>query len=138
MADYGRVLAAIDYEFNLHNEDGHVRMIGLDAYRAQQQQMAIENVGDEPVWLALDLMAAKFAEPFTGSSGELLRSMQDVFNAGLQTWKKPPESANDLTKQLDIIAPPLRKAGWTIEHQLGTGRTSGTRIWTIQAPNQKI
>lgn len=137
MADYGRVLAAIDYEFNLHNEDGHVRMIGLDAYRAQQQQMAIENVGDEPVWLALDLMAAKFAEPFTGSSGELLRSMQDVFNAGLQTWKKPPESANDLTKQLDIIAPPLRKAGWTIEHQLGTGRTSGTRIWTIQAPNQK-
>lgn len=125
MADYGIALAAIDAEL-----DGS--SIGLDAYRQQQKDMAIENIADDPVWLALDLTQGQFAEPFTGSSAELLRRLQDAFNAGLQTWKKPPESAADLTRAIDSIAPALRKAGWIVEHRTGTGRNSGSRIWTIQ------
>lgn len=125
MADYGKVLAAIDLEFG----DGS---IGLDAYRQQQASMAIENIADEPVWLALSLLEASFKAPFRGSSAELLRMLQGAFHGGLQTWKKPPESAADLTRAIDSIAPALRKAGWVVEYRTGTGRNSGSRIWTLQ------
>jgi hypothetical protein len=127
MADYGMVLAALDQIMSTHS---------LDQYRVQQDDMAVETVADEPTYLALDLSADQFRpNAWEGTSRALLLKLSDLFNSGsLQTWKKRPQSAPDLTRSIDICAPSLRRQGWIIESRKGTHAQSGTRVWTLQAP----
>jgi hypothetical protein len=129
IADYGMVLAALDQIMSTHS---------LDQYRVQQDDMAVETVADEPTYLALDLSADQFRpNAWEGTSRALLLKLSDLFNSGsLQTWKKRPQSAPDLTRSLDVCAPSLRQQGWIIESRKGTHDLSGTRIWTIQSPEK--
>ena len=65
---------------------------------------------------------------WTGSSGELLKVLEE--NLGDQTrrlsgWPKNPRS---LTGHLKRLAPNLRAAGWVVDHD----RSSNKRFWTIQ------
>jgi hypothetical protein len=127
MADYGMVLAALDQIMQTSS---------VAQYRAQQIEMAVETVADEPTYLALDLCSDQFQpQAWEGTSRALLLKLSGLFNSSsLQTWKKPPQSAPDLTRSIDICAPSLRRQGWLIESRKGTHEQSGTRIWTIQAP----
>lgn len=138
MTGYGRVLAAIDLLTGERDDTPATHC--LQAYRDQQKGMSLEMVSDEPTWIALDQNRIMFAAKIEDmTSGELLRKLQPTFSLDsrqLGTWKKPPESAADLTRDLDRIAPALRDAGWTLTYRRGTGNQSGQRLWTIQAPEE--
>lgn len=127
MADFGLTLAALDAITGSHT---------LDSYREQQTSLAIETVSDEPVFLALEANRSLFTATVDGvTSGDLLRQLQPTFDGDvLDTWKNAPKSAADLTRAMDICAPSLRQRGWAISSRKGTGRNSGSRIWTIKAP----
>ncbi|TPF84350.1 MULTISPECIES: hypothetical protein [unclassified Bifidobacterium] len=139
MTGYGRVLAAIDL-LTSQREDMPATHC-LNDYRDQQKGMSLEMVSDEPVWLALDQNRSMFTVKLEDvTSNELLRKLQGTFRLEPQelgTWKKPPQSAADLTRDIDKCAPSLRQAGWNITYRLGTGNRSGQRLWTIQAPRQE-
>ena len=129
MADYGLVLAAIDHVTGSES---------LEAYKRQQENMAMETVSDEPVYLALQIKADTdmFKAGWNGTAAKLLKLLQPLFDNGdITTWKTPPKSAPDLTRVLDVCAPSLRQSGWTVEKTKGTGNDSGTTVWHLTAPN---
>ena len=129
MADYGLVLAAIDHVTGSES---------LEAYKRQQENMAMETVSDEPVYLALQIKADTdmFKAGWNGTAAKLLKLLQPLFDNGdITTWKTPPKSAPDLTRILDVCAPSLRQSGWTVEKTKGTGNDSGTTVWHLTAPN---
>lgn len=138
MTGYGRVLAAIDLLFGERDDTPTTHC--LQAYRDQQKGMSLEMVSDEPAWIALDQNRIMFTQELEDmTSGDLLRKLRPTFSLDsrqLGTWKKPPESAADLTRDLDRIGPALRDAGWTLTYRRGTGNRSGQRLWTIQAPKE--
>ncbi|WP_195215061.1 hypothetical protein [Bifidobacterium breve] len=126
MADFGLVLAAIDSITRSHT---------LDMYRAQQNGIAIETVSDEPLVLALEASILKYQTVISVKSSELLKQLQPLFEPGiLETEKTPPKSAVELTRMMDVCAPSLRQLGWTVTSRKGTGRDSGSRVWSIKAP----
>jgi hypothetical protein len=101
MADYGRVLAAVD---RVHGTSG------LEYYLGQRRQLAAEIVEDDPVAGAIAELAAKRAkegkEPWEGTAAELLKLVCPP-DAG-EHW---PASGRGMTARIDRVAPALRATG---------------------------
>lgn len=129
MADFGMVLAAID--------EIYPQCHCMDAYRAQQLQLVHDEAEEEPLLVAMENALCFDRGTWTGTSRELLNALEfQLEQAKARTWKSAPVSPRDVTRVLDRYAQVLRAKGWTIEHSLGTGNDSGSRVWTIKRPGE--
>src|SRR5262245_54492742 len=65
---------------------------------------------------------------WTGSSGELLKLLEDRLGDQVRRMSGWPKNPRSLSGHLKRLAPNLRAAGWVLEHV----RSSKKRFWTIQ------
>ena len=98
MADYARVLAAVDQVMGTQ---------GFTRYMAQADGLAGDVIASEPVVAAL---VETVTAPFTGTAAELLAMVTPEGRTG-RDWPANPRS---LTGTLRRNAPALRRLGWTI------------------------
>ena len=122
MADFGRILAAVD---NLLGTDG------LRRYVDKQGALALES-------LTADLFIMAFqgvlgSEPFAGTSAELLAFVPTPDHVH-RDW---PLNARQVTQRLARQAPVMRKAGWGVENDQGANKGHTVR-WTITAPRTEM
>jgi hypothetical protein len=112
MADYARILAAVD---------ALTGTTGLDAYLGQRDQVAADLINGDP--LAAALRAHVQAIPFgdwTGTAGDLLDALPRPL--GVKAW---PSSPKAMGTALTRLAPALRTVGVSVElgqREPGTGR----------------
>jgi energy-coupling factor transporter ATP-binding protein EcfA2 len=107
MADFARVLAAVDTVLGTH---------ALADYAQQAGDLAADAVDSDPVLAAI---AAAVVEPWTGTGAELLH----LITPDREGWRAPKEWPKDpraLTGILRRRAPSLRRLGWTVD-DLGRG-----------------
>ena len=119
MADYARILAAVDHVLGTE---------GLARYLATLNNAAVDNLSADPFVSAL---AVHFAgKEVTGTAAELLAKVQpfDLFRVP-KGW---PTTARQVTQLLKRQAPTMRKAGWTITDDGARNREKALR-WTITA-----
>lgn len=119
MADYARVLAAVD---TIDGTDG------LATYLGQRDDLAGDLIAGDP--LAAAVAAHVRALPFgawTGTAGDLLDALAGARPLGVKTW---PTSARGMSAQLTRLAPALRATGITIERPPREGGTGG-RLYTL-------
>jgi len=110
MADFGRVLAAVDKVFGTH---------GLERYVDGQSSLASESLTGDPFIMA---MQRDLTGTFKGTSAELL-SLVKVPERPPKYW---PTDARRVTQRLHRQAPIMRRAGWKV-----TGDKGHTICWTI-------
>ncbi len=106
MADFARVLAAVDHVLGTD---------GLSAYTRQAGDLAADAVSGDPVLAAITLVVT---EPWTGAAGELLALLDH--DGDVRRPKDWPKNARALTGLLRRRAPSLRRLGWVVE-DLGRG-----------------
>jgi len=121
MADYARILAAVDAELGTS---------ALDRYARQAADLAAEGLSGDP-------LAARMQEAigalFEGTSAALLEAV----TPGDPEWRAPkgwPGSARAVTGRLRRLAPAFRKTGWTVT-ELPPGHANAIR-WEISQPCQ--
>jgi hypothetical protein len=123
MADYARVLAAVDQVLGTD---------GLTAYLGQRRTLAAESVEDDPVAAAVAAMATQRAKsgagPWEGTSAALLTALRPP-DAG-DDW---PRTARGMTARLTRAAPALRATGTSIAMlpQPTTGHRQ-PRTWRVE------
>jgi primase-like protein len=123
MADFARVLAAVDYVLGTK---------GLASYIAKQGEIATDSLTD-------DVFISRIAETvtdFTGTAAELRAEVTPTE----ESWRAPkgwPGNARAVTQLLNRQAPVMRKAGWTVEHDGGRNHTNSVR-WTIVPPPEMV
>lgn len=121
MADFGRVLAAVDAVMGTD---------GMGRYRAQAGELASDAVTSDPV---LSTLTATIRAPWTGAAVDLL----DVLTAALGDLKPPrewPRNARTLGATLKRRAPSLRRLGWTVEQT--PERTERGQVWRLAPPDE--
>jgi hypothetical protein len=121
MADFARVLAAVDAELGTG---------GLNRYVDKQRNLASESLDDDEFVLAI--RAALNGSRFTGTAGELL----DLAKPADDEWKPQkgwPATPRSVTKRLRRQAPVMRKAGWYVTDDGGANHQKVAR-WTIATP----
>ena len=122
MADYARVLAAVDLALGT----------GASArYVDQERNLAAESLSDDPFAGAI---LARVCEVFEGTSASLLAKV----HPGQEDWKPPkgwPANARQVTGQLTRLAPAFRKTGWSVEN-LGSDNHDNVLHWRISPPAQ--
>ncbi len=114
LADFGRVLAAVDSVRGTRS---------FELFMAQRGSVAAEVVADDPVAAAVQSLAAV---GWTGTAGELLARIEP--DRPVKGW---PQSARGLAGRLKRVEPALRAVGVEILH----GRAAGgnrDRTVTIQ------
>jgi len=122
MADYARILAAVDAE------------LGTDAltrYASQAATLAADGLSGDP--LAARIQAI-ITSPYEGTSAGLL----ELVKPHDPDWKPPkewPKDARAVTGRMRRLAPAFRKTGWTIE-DLGRGGHDKQVQWKISPPAQ--
>ncbi|GAA4402934.1 hypothetical protein GCM10023168_13970 [Fodinibacter luteus] len=119
MADFGRVLAAVDAVMGTD---------GTGRYRAQAGELANDAVTSDPV---LSTLTATIRAPWTGAAVDLL----DVLTAALGDVKPPrewPRNARTLGATLKRRAPSLRRLGWGVEQR--PERTKRGQVWSLTPP----
>lgn len=102
MADYARVLAAVDRV---------QQTTGLQTYLGLRTELAEEALSNDPV---LPEVARAVTEEWTGTAAQLL----DAITPADEKWRAPkgwPARPRDLTTVLKRRAPSLRRLGWTVE-----------------------
>jgi hypothetical protein len=100
MADYARILAAVDQVLGTD---------GLTTYRGLADDLAQDAVTSDPVLVAL---TTTIRDKWSGTSAELLRAITKLDDHG-----RPPKDwpkARVLTAILRRQAPSLRRLGWTV------------------------
>ena len=121
MADYARILAAVDQALGT---------TGLGTYLGQRRDLAAEVVEDDPVAASIAVWAAHRAGqrqgPWQGTAGQLLELLRPP-NA-FDEW---PETPRGMAARLARIAPPLRATGTTIDHLPHTDHRQ-PRQWRIE------
>lgn len=120
MADFARILAAVDAELGT---------TAFDRYARQAANLAAEGLSGDP--LAVRIMDA-IDTTFEGTSAALLELMRP----GDPEWKAPkgwPASARDVTGRLRRLAPAFRKTGWAVD-DLGRGGHAKQVQWRISPP----
>jgi len=128
MADYARVLAAVD---KVLSTDGVTR------YQAQQGALATDSLtGDDFVAAIAPCIAAGTLDgTFSGTSAQLLAAVTPAGDEA-KKWKAPkdwPANARSVTQRLRRQAPVMRKAGWTVDDDDGANHAKAI-IWTITPP----
>jgi hypothetical protein len=120
MADYARVLAAVDQVLNTQ---------GLDTYRGLQTDLAEDAAASDPVLIAL---TARITDEWAGTSAELLTKItpRDEHGRGPKDWPK----ARALTTLLRRQAPALRRLGWMVNEI--PRDSSGYKVlrWRLKPP----
>jgi hypothetical protein len=115
MADYARVLAAVDHVFGTE---------GLTTYLGLREELATDVITSDPVLIAI---TDAIMEPFAGTSAQLLAAITPATNK----WRPPkgwPASARALTAVLHRQAPTLRRLGWKIEELVKDSRARALRF----------
>jgi hypothetical protein len=101
MADYARILAAVDAELGTS---------ALERYAQQAADLAAEGLSGDSF---ASRIQAVIADGFEGSAAELLTAVKPCD----PEWKAPkdwPSSARGVTGKLRRLAPAFRKTGWTV------------------------
>jgi hypothetical protein len=120
MADYARVLAAVDDMLDTR---------GMERYLGQQRSMAAESLTGEPFIAAVE-KAYPGPDGYTGTAGALLHLLTDDSNRRSKGW---PRNARAVTVLLRRQAPAMRKAGWTVYDDGGRNHANAAE-WTIVPP----
>lgn len=121
MADFGRVLAAVDTVMGSQ---------GMARYREQAGELAADAVTSDPV---LALLASTVRTRWSGAAADLLDVLDDARPEGQRPPKGWPAGARALAVQLKRRAPSLRRLGWTVEQT--TERTKRGAVWLLDPPN---
>lgn len=119
MADFARVLAAVDAELGTS---------ALTRYADQAKSLAAEGLSGNSFAQAI---TERVHGTFEGTSAELLR----LVSPDLPEWKAPkdwPASTRAVTGQLRRLAPAFRKTGWQVS-ELPPGKANVIR-WHISSP----
>ena len=122
MADYARVLAAVDVVLGTD---------GMGRYLAKQGTLATDSLTADPFVTALDTV---LVDPFTGTAAELL----NLATPQVERWRAPkgwPGNARAVTQLLRRQAPPMRKAGWTVTDDGGANKSHAV-TWTVARPEK--
>jgi hypothetical protein len=121
MADYARVLAAVDQVLGTD---------GLGRYVEKQGSLARESLTDDEFVIAI---GSSVGERFTGTSAELLSKVTpSVDGKPPKGW---PATARQVTKRLRRQAPVMRKAGWTVTDDEGNNHAKVAQ-WIIEPPSR--
>lgn len=115
MADFGRVLAAVDVVLGTD---------GLARYRAQAGDLAADAVSTDPV---LTGIADSINLTWEGTAAELL----DLITPDRDGWRPGrdwPKNARALTGTLRRRAPSLRRLGWVVEDLGRQGKANAVRF----------
>lgn len=113
MADYGRILAALDHMWGWHS---------LARYRQRLTAIATEVTDADPVALAVaEFVASRRPAVWEGTAGELLAAL----NAWRPSYERPPrgwpQTPSVLSRRLRQAAPALRAQGIDIDTPEPTG-----------------
>lgn len=125
MADFGRVLAAVD---ELLSTDG------LRRYMSRADQLAEDSLSGDPF---IEQLRHHIREPLRGQSGVDLLAL--VTPTG-DHWRRPkewPKNGRDVTSLLRRHAPALRNLGWAIEND-GARNHRNVLLWTIYPPHKDV
>ncbi len=125
MADYARVLAAVDQVLGTS---------GLIRYADRAGSLAVDSLTGDPFVTA---MGEVLTEVFEGTSAELLTAVTPTVIPGEDAWRAPkgwPASARQVTTVLKRQAPVMRRAGWIAE-ELPPGHDNALR-WRIARPEK--
>ena len=117
MADFGRVLAAVDQVLGTD---------GLTRYIVAQQSLATDSLTADPL---VSAMLIELHTTYVGTAAELL----DRLPTPERPAKGWPSNARQVTMRLRRQAPAMRRAGWHIADDAGTNIAHATR-WTIRRP----
>ncbi len=123
MADFARVLAAVDAECGT---------AGLPRYVAQARSMAEDSLDADPFLVAT---RTNLTRTFTGTAGGLLTLVTPVEDG----WRPPrdwPKNSRQVTTILRRNAPALRNAGWHVEDQGAENKQHAT-VWQITPPQRE-
>lgn len=121
MADYARVLAAVDHVLGTD---------GLSRYLTKQNELATDSLtGDAFISAISDVLCG---DTFTGSAADLLAKVDAAADE-----KRPPKgwpsTARQVTTRLRRQAPVMRKAGWHVTEDDGANKRNAV-VWTITPP----
>jgi len=122
MADYARVLAAVDAELGT---DGLATYLGLRA------ELAEDAVAADPV---LARLASTVRGEWAGTAAELLDHLTPT-EPGWKPGREWPSSARSMTGLLRRRAPSLRRVGWTVDDLGRQGKANAVRF-RIRPPEQ--
>ncbi len=117
MADFARVLAAVDKVLGTH---------GLDRYVDRARNLAADSLTADAFVVA---MGQQLIEEFTGTSADLLAKVQCHSDRKPKDW---PANARRLTTLLKRQAPVMRRAGWMVAES----QDAHDKVlrWTIRHP----
>ncbi len=123
MADYARVLAAVD---DVLGTDG------LDRYLGAQGRLAHDTLsGDSFITSVMEAVT----KTFDGTAADLL----ELATPTDEKWRKPkgwPANARVATQHLRKQAPVLRKAGWHVSDDRGRNKQNATE-WRLIPPTRE-
>jgi len=122
MADYARVLAAVDQVLGTD---------GLGRYVERQGSLARESLTDDDFVVQI---ARCLTATFSGTSADLLAKVTPT----VEGWKPPkgwPATARQVTKRLRRQAPVMRKAGWVVVDDDANNHDKVVR-WEITPPSR--
>lgn len=120
MADFSRVLAAMDLATGSS---------ALDQYLDEVNLSAVASVSEDPY---IEFIKKMIGESWSGSSKQLLelslsQSQFQPLPSGF------PEGARSMTNYLTKVAPTLRKAGW-VASDLGNANHENVTVWHLAPP----
>lgn len=119
MADYARILAAVD---QLHGTNG------LERYRGSQGRLALDTLSGDPFITAI---TETLTEPWEGTAAQLLERLDAPDE--VRRSKRWPDNARAVTQRLRRQAPVMRKTGWHVSDDRGRNKAGVTR-WSISPP----
>jgi energy-coupling factor transporter ATP-binding protein EcfA2 len=120
MADYARILAAVDAELDTD---------ALTRYASQAATLAADGLSGDPLAARIQAIVTS---PYEGTSAGLL----ELVKPHDPDWKPPkewPKDARAVTSRMRRLAPAFRKTGWIIE-DLGSDNHEKLLRWKISPP----
>lgn len=120
MADFAHIVAAVDTVLGT---------AGLARYVGKQKSVATDALTGD---LFITALEENIVDTFEGTAAKLLElaTRQDELWMRPKSWPGTPRA---VTQRLKRQAPPMRKAGWTIEHDDGANHSNVVK-WTIKPP----
>lgn len=126
----GRLPRMADFALTALKLDAKYGTRSLPRWAATSAQISADSVESDPVWVA---MARKIKEEWTGTSQELLDTLDpgDIErNRSTGSW---PKNAKQLTWRLGDAMKTLKDSGWGVE-QLDAAGTNRARQWKLTPP----